>query len=362
MKREKALGRKGKLAFIENREKKTENSDIHIMQLKSLNEDELHRVRKGPAARFEGFDPKGIQSAHPLFSLVSFKGEKPEAVILVRKNENSYEISWVDIIKGGETEAVHLIWLELELMARELKLNAQMQTRNKKVMQLGINEAEDLNRIAQLKKGEVYTDRSGNTIPYERKKKFLGTRKEKLTEYRNRVRSDVMNDYTALKERQYFPVARTLQVQSYYSDQEALNLVSPEHVNRTFSEQRRQMMKKALVQMARADIGKESEAKPLFNEFLNNVIEYGNLTGDYSMYRDEEGSLRERILEERDGEIAAFQKAKNNLDKLIELYKDTEEGFYITYLRGYQSLLSGLSDGNLTVPENAEIIKLNRRS
>ena len=161
-----------------------------------------------------------------------------------------------------------------------------------------------LERLNRLKAGELFTDKDGNTIPKERIKKKIGTREETDEEYRTRLRNEIIKSYKEELDRSYAPVGHYEQKKDYFTNEKAENIVSPEHINNTFSDKRRMMMKKALVPMAKSDsmmlFGKsgdafQDEAEKIFKKFLDDVIAYGEQSGEFMNYRIKKRGQKDRV-------------------------------------------------------------------
>ena len=142
----------------------------------------------------------------------------------------------------------------------------------------------------------------------------------------------------------------------YYRNENIVNKVDLDQVQETFSISRKNMMKQGLVHMADNDLDQEFEKENSFSRsyraFLKKLITYGRTGADYVSERLENGQYIEST-ENREKEIDAFLDAQNALDALI---KKADSAYMLDKLEGYRRMLSGLSDGALEVPKNAEIV------
>ena len=227
-----------------------------------------------------------------------------------------------------------------------------------RVKKLSLEEQKQLRRLYALTEGQAYKDRSGNSIPYERKKKVIGTRLETLAEYRKRVASIIEQKYNQLKDEATLEVRNLEDKKSYYENENIVNKVELRQVEESFSSNRRNMMKEGLIQMAKADLGREfkdDECDQAFKSFLEKLISYGERSSDYSAERLGPGMYRE-YTENVEEEKMAFISVRDSLEAVIE--KAGTDRYMNNTLKGYRKMLSSLADGNLEVPQNVPIMKV----
>ena len=212
---------------------------------------------------------------------------------------------------------------------------------------------QDIERIRNLKPGELFTDRTGRTIPRETYKKLGITVTEKDQEYRARL-------IRLIEGTRKIPavIAKT-----YYSNDKSVNTVDIEQVTNNLSAQRRMMMKKALGAMADADGGRHFDdpaVEALYTDFLKKVKDYSLADGSFGDYYEpqKDGTHKQYVYTGNTKyELDTYQAMQSALEKIMTVcHEQYPDGELLHSLKGYQSLLSALSDGGLRIEEGVKTI------
>ncbi len=231
---------------------------------------------------------------------------------------------------------------------------------HKSVEELEKEKQERLRILNGLQKDEEYQDEKGNSIPYEMKEKMIGTRKESLGEYRSRVRQLIVDKYDKLKKIALLQKETANNRKAYYENINSINKVDYGQVKNSFSVSRKNMMKQGLVEMAKADLGQEFEERDeisaAYYGFLKKLIAYGQADDDHVTKKLAPGEYLDDT-ENRDKEIDDYILVRESLKDAIK--KAEKDPYLSRTLIGYQKMLDALADGGLTVPQDAEVYKVN---
>lgn len=263
---------------------------------------------------------------------------------------------------AGEREEERL--RNLEKARRELELfDNSLAVKDAKL-------AEKRDKLLAQADDNTLKDEYGNEIPVAMVKKSFGffskEVKETPEERRERLRALVQERYERDRQALQIQRKRAEEKVAYYEKQNVLNMVGQEKHQHSFSEQRRKILKGYLAAAAVSDEGRkfspgQENLKKTYLSFLAAVRNYAmasshvgkarlNIDGKRKYKKDQSG---------RNAELELYAELKQWMEELRK--QGQGDPNIMEMLKGYEGLLSSITDGNLVVPKTAKIVKADKK-